>query len=58
MNCNSCHYAHEAKVQGGAYILKEVDGENTDPLKISPKRDYTILCSYCHIDQGGGVEKQ
>jgi predicted CXXCH cytochrome family protein len=48
INCNSCHYVHKAKVMGGVYMLKEVDGENKDPLKIHPKIDFTILCHYCH----------
>ncbi len=54
LNCESCHSVHNSKVAGGSFLMKEVDGENTDPLAIQPTpRDYTNFCTHCHMEQGG-----
>jgi predicted CXXCH cytochrome family protein len=49
MNCNSCHFTHSAKVEGGAHILKAAKGKNKDPLAVKPADvNYTPLCELCH----------
>jgi len=48
VNCNSCHVAHNAVERGGVYILKVVRGDNTDPMAIHPRIDFTTLCHSCH----------
>ncbi len=49
LNCLSCHRNHGAPAQGGSYILKKVDGENTDPRAIRPRIDFRSLCLSCHL---------
>jgi len=48
LNCDSCHRPHEAATAGGRYILETVRGQNTDPLAIQPRVDYTQVCHACH----------
>lgn len=48
VNCDSCHRPHEALTRGGYYILEVIDSQNTDPAKIHPDIDYTVLCHACH----------
>ncbi|MHB8836151.1 MAG: cytochrome c3 family protein [Candidatus Methylomirabilia bacterium] len=48
LNCDSCHRPHEAATAGGRYILEAARGQNTDPLAIQPKVDYTLVCHACH----------
>jgi predicted CXXCH cytochrome family protein len=48
INCHSCHRTHNAVIRGGVYILKVVEGNNTDPKAIRPSIDFTTLCHSCH----------
>jgi predicted CXXCH cytochrome family protein len=48
LNCDSCHRPHGAAVASGRYILETARGQNTDPLAIQPKVDYTQVCHSCH----------
>ncbi len=51
INCETCHLAHGAVAGGGYYILKKVDGPNTDPKAIHPQIDYAVLCRLCHLNR-------
>lgn len=48
VNCDSCHRTHEAKNEGGYFILESVSGLNRDPRAIRPFIDFNSLCFSCH----------
>lgn len=48
VNCDSCHRPHEARTEGGYYILEKIDSPNRDPRAIHPPIDFTTLCFTCH----------
>ena len=44
LNCDSCHRPHEARTEGGYYILEVVDARDNVPLLVHPAIDFTALC--------------
>lgn len=52
LNCLSCHRTHGAMPQGGYYLLKKVEGSNSDPKSIHPQIDIVVLCRLCHVPYG------
>jgi predicted CXXCH cytochrome family protein len=51
INCETCHLAHNAPVEGGYYILRIVKSSNKDAKAVHPPVRANELCRKCHREK-------